>query len=172
MSRSIAPDALKVVLQHPESLTLLDVRRRGDCDADTVMLPGARWYAPEHISAWSQGLPTRKRSCSLAPTAEPSVTPRWMTDSPRASGRDVLRVASLPGKKQAGKPCRNPRDTRESLRATVALCSVGGVRMRPVLKALRGAGIHGEARHPPRRMAVPCVVCLYSWGHGSTRDRA
>jgi rhodanese-related sulfurtransferase len=56
MSRSIAPDALKVVLQHPESLTLLDVRRRGDCDADTVMLPGARWCDPEHISAWSQGL--------------------------------------------------------------------------------------------------------------------
>ena len=51
MRRSIAPDALKVVLQHPESLMLLDVRRRADCDVDTVMLPGARWCEPEHISA-------------------------------------------------------------------------------------------------------------------------
>ena len=57
MRRSIAPAALKVVLQHPESLTLLDVRRRADFDADTVMLPGARWCDPEHIGVWSQGLP-------------------------------------------------------------------------------------------------------------------
>jgi len=56
MSRSITPDDLKVLLQHPESLTLLDVRRRVDFDADNVMLPGARWLDPEHISAWSQGL--------------------------------------------------------------------------------------------------------------------
>jgi len=57
MRRSIAPAALKVVLQHPESLTLLDVRRKADFDADTVMLPGARWCDPEHIGVWSQGLP-------------------------------------------------------------------------------------------------------------------
>jgi rhodanese-related sulfurtransferase len=56
MSRSLTPDDLKVLLQQPESLTLLDVRRRGDFDADTVMLPGARWCDPEHISAWSQAL--------------------------------------------------------------------------------------------------------------------
>ena len=56
MSRSIAPDDLKVLLQHPESLTLLDVCRRVDFDADHVMLPGARWFDPEHISEWSQGL--------------------------------------------------------------------------------------------------------------------
>ena len=56
MSRSMTPDDPKVLLQHPESLTLLDVRRRVDFDADTVMLPGARWFDPEQISAWSQGL--------------------------------------------------------------------------------------------------------------------
>src|SRR2546428_9336460 len=32
------------------------VARRGDFDADTVMLPGACWCDPEHISAWSQAL--------------------------------------------------------------------------------------------------------------------
>ena len=56
MSRTIAPDDLKVLLQHPESLTPLDVRRKVDFDADTVMLPGARWFDPDQISAWSQGL--------------------------------------------------------------------------------------------------------------------
>jgi Fe-Mn family superoxide dismutase len=60
MSRSLTPDDLKVLLQHPESLTLLDVRRRADFDTDTVMLPGARWCDPEHIRAWSQGLPKEK----------------------------------------------------------------------------------------------------------------
>ena len=62
MSRSMIPDDLKVLLQHPESITLLDVRRRVDFDADTVMLPGARWFDPEQISTWSQGLLKDKES--------------------------------------------------------------------------------------------------------------
>ncbi len=44
--------------------------------------------------------------------------------------------------------------------------------MQPVLKALRGAGIHVVALYRHMTMALPCVVFLHYWGIGSTRDLA
>lgn len=43
MSRSITAPELKKSLDAKTPFTLLDLRRRADFDADTGMIPGARW---------------------------------------------------------------------------------------------------------------------------------
>lgn len=40
-----------------EELTLLDVRRRNDAEADPVVIPGAVWRDPETVAQWSSELP-------------------------------------------------------------------------------------------------------------------
>lgn len=55
MSRTITPADLKPLVEK-QSVTLLDVRRQNDYDADKVMLPGAEWKNPEHIAEWSAAL--------------------------------------------------------------------------------------------------------------------
>lgn len=61
MSRTIAPADLKPLVEN-QSVTLLDVRRQNDYDADKVKLPGAEWKNPEHIADWSTSLP---RDCDV-----------------------------------------------------------------------------------------------------------
>jgi rhodanese-related sulfurtransferase len=56
MSRTIAPSDLKPLVES-NAVTVLDVRRQADFDADQVKLPGAQWKNPEQMAAWSQALP-------------------------------------------------------------------------------------------------------------------
>lgn len=56
MSRTITPKELKPLVENG-SVTVLDVRRKSDLDADTVKLPGAQWRDPEKIGEWSKTLP-------------------------------------------------------------------------------------------------------------------
>lgn len=56
MSRTISPHDLKSLLVH-QDVTLLDVRRKNDFDADAVTLPGAQWKNPEQMAEWSKSLP-------------------------------------------------------------------------------------------------------------------
>ena len=56
MSRAIAPNDLKPLIEK-KSVTLLDVRRQNDFEADKVKLPGAEWKNPEQFANWSAGLP-------------------------------------------------------------------------------------------------------------------
>lgn len=56
MSRTITPADLKPLVMN-NAVTVLDVRRRNDLDADSVKLPGAEWKNPEHMTEWSKGLP-------------------------------------------------------------------------------------------------------------------
>jgi rhodanese-related sulfurtransferase len=42
----------------PESLVLLDVRRRIDLEQDPQRIVGAQWRDPEHVAAWAPDLPT------------------------------------------------------------------------------------------------------------------
>lgn len=56
MSRTIAPNDLKPLIEQ-RAVTVLDVRRKTDLDADRVMLPGAEWKDPEQLAAWSATLP-------------------------------------------------------------------------------------------------------------------
>jgi rhodanese-related sulfurtransferase len=59
MSRTISPQDLKALLV-AQDVTLLDVRRKNDFDADTAKLPGAQWKNPEQMAEWSKTLPRDK----------------------------------------------------------------------------------------------------------------
>ncbi|MBI5612454.1 MAG: sulfurtransferase [Gammaproteobacteria bacterium] len=56
MSRTITPNDLKPLVEK-QSVTLLDVRRQNDFDADKVKLPSAQWKNPEQMAEWSKDLP-------------------------------------------------------------------------------------------------------------------
>lgn len=57
MERTISSLDLKLKLQ---DVTLIDVRRKADFDADTSKLPNATWHDPEQIETWSAQLPKGK----------------------------------------------------------------------------------------------------------------
>lgn len=59
MSRTITPNDLKPLVEK-KAVTVLDVRRSNDYDADKVKLPGAEWKNPEQLSDWSTKLPKDK----------------------------------------------------------------------------------------------------------------
>lgn len=56
MIRTITPNDLKPLVEKM-SVTVLDVRRQNDFDADKVTLPGAQWKNPEQMAEWSKSLP-------------------------------------------------------------------------------------------------------------------
>lgn len=55
MNRTIAPGELAPLVDR-HAVTVLDVRRKNDLDADNVKLPGAEWKNPELMAEWSKGL--------------------------------------------------------------------------------------------------------------------
>jgi rhodanese-related sulfurtransferase len=59
MSRTIIPNDLKPLVDK-QAVTVLDVRRQNDFDADNVKLPGAQWKNPEQLAEWSKTLPKDK----------------------------------------------------------------------------------------------------------------
>lgn len=59
MNRTITPNDLKPLVEK-QSVTVLDVRRANDFDADKVKLPGAQWKNPEQMTEWSKNLPKDK----------------------------------------------------------------------------------------------------------------
>ncbi|MBI3575529.1 MAG: sulfurtransferase [Gammaproteobacteria bacterium] len=59
MSRTITPNDLKPLVAK-KAVTILDVRRKNDYDADAAILPGAEWKNPEQTAGWSKLLPRDK----------------------------------------------------------------------------------------------------------------
>jgi len=59
MSRTISAEEMKKLIAS-NAITVLDVRRRNDYDADKATLPGAQWKDPEMVAEWSKGLPNDK----------------------------------------------------------------------------------------------------------------
>ena len=57
MERTIKAQDLKSAIGN---VTLIDVRRKSDLDADTSKLPGATWHDPEQIETWAAQLPKEK----------------------------------------------------------------------------------------------------------------
>ena len=57
MERSIKPQDMKSNLNN---VTIIDIRRKSDLDADPSTLPGAVWHDPELIESWSAQLPKGK----------------------------------------------------------------------------------------------------------------
>jgi rhodanese-related sulfurtransferase len=60
MNRTIRSDELKALLDTHKDVTVLDVRRKADIDADPESVPGAPWRDPENVDAWSKDLPKDK----------------------------------------------------------------------------------------------------------------
>ncbi len=56
MNRTIKPEELRQVLADKKKVTILDVRRKADFDADTKMIPGAAYRDPEQVEQWSKDL--------------------------------------------------------------------------------------------------------------------
>jgi rhodanese-related sulfurtransferase len=60
MNRTINIEDLKTMLEEKTDLTVLDVRRKADFDADEETVPGSAWRDPEKVGEWSQDLPQGK----------------------------------------------------------------------------------------------------------------
>jgi len=60
MNRTIKPRDFNSMLESCQEITILDVRRKADYDADHEVLPDAEWYDPEKVAAWSRDLPKDK----------------------------------------------------------------------------------------------------------------
>jgi rhodanese-related sulfurtransferase len=56
MSRTITPADLMPLVEK-KRITLIDVRRHNDFEADTLKLPGAEWKNPEQAAEWIKTLP-------------------------------------------------------------------------------------------------------------------
>jgi rhodanese-related sulfurtransferase len=56
MKPALSPDELKKLLDS-KSVTLLDVRRKADYEAEPNLIPGAAWRDPEQVESWSRELP-------------------------------------------------------------------------------------------------------------------
>jgi len=57
MSRTITP---KELVAEKGAVMILDVRRKGDLDSDTVRITGAIWKDPENVAEWGKALPKDK----------------------------------------------------------------------------------------------------------------
>lgn len=57
MERTIKAPELKNLINQ---VTVIDVRRKADLDADSSRLPNATWHDPEQIEIWSANLPGDK----------------------------------------------------------------------------------------------------------------
>jgi len=56
MSPTLSPEELKKLLDS-KSVTLIDVRRKVDYEANPRLIPGAAWRDPEQVEVWSRELP-------------------------------------------------------------------------------------------------------------------
>lgn len=56
MNPNLSPDELKKLLDS-KRVTLLDVRRKADYEAEPNLIPGATWRDPEQVENWAQQLP-------------------------------------------------------------------------------------------------------------------
>ena len=56
MNPTLSPKELKKLLES-QSVTLVDVRRKADYEADPHLIPGAAWRDPEKVEIWGRELP-------------------------------------------------------------------------------------------------------------------
>lgn len=57
MERKLSADDLKGLLARGADVTLIDVRRAEDREADPSCIPGATWRDRDQVAAWAQELP-------------------------------------------------------------------------------------------------------------------
>ncbi|MFH0994747.1 MAG: rhodanese-like domain-containing protein [Pseudomonadota bacterium] len=56
MNETITPKELQSLQESCRNLTILDVRRKSDFDADPKRIPGATWRNPETVEQWRNEL--------------------------------------------------------------------------------------------------------------------
>jgi rhodanese-related sulfurtransferase len=56
MDKTITPDELREAIVNKKTVTILDVRRKADFEADAQMIPGAAYRDPEQVEQWSTDL--------------------------------------------------------------------------------------------------------------------
>ena len=86
MTTSIDVAELNNRLQGSEPMTLLDVRRKADADADPRSIAGAAYRNPEKIDEWVKELPTGKPAvvyCVKGGSVSQSVTELLRKEGPR-----------------------------------------------------------------------------------------
>lgn len=60
--RIINTEQLKKLMMGSDTITLLDVRRKSDYDAEPLTIPGAVWRDPDQVSQWRADLPEKART--------------------------------------------------------------------------------------------------------------
>lgn len=61
MSRTITPQELQALIDKSKPITLIDIRRKADYDADPQTIPNAVWRDPERVNYWSKDLPQNQQ---------------------------------------------------------------------------------------------------------------
>jgi rhodanese-related sulfurtransferase len=56
VDRTITPEELRKGILNKKAVTIFDVRRKADFDADAQMIPGASYRDPEQVEQWSSDL--------------------------------------------------------------------------------------------------------------------
>jgi uncharacterized protein len=83
MTHAIDAKDLKKLFEKKESITLLDVRRKADYQANPNTIKGAVWRDPEKIGDWVKQLPAGQRTvvyCVKGGSVSQSVTDRLRSD--------------------------------------------------------------------------------------------
>jgi len=62
MTSSIDIEELTSLLAISDAVTLIEVRRRTDVEANPKTIQGATWRDPENIDAWAEQLPGGNRT--------------------------------------------------------------------------------------------------------------
>ena len=110
MTTSIDMAELNNRLKGGEAITLLDVRRKADAEANPQCIGGAVYRDPEKIEEWVKGLPTGKPAvvyCVKGGSVSQSVTERLRKEGIAA----VFLEGGLKAWTEGGQPVVNARPT-------------------------------------------------------------
>ena len=124
MTSIIDTKDLKKLFEKAEPITLLDVRRKADYQANPKIIKGAAWRDPEKIGDWVKQLPTGQRTvvyCVKGGSVSQSVTDRL-----RGEGVDAVFLdGGLKNWIESGQPVEAVRSTIHD--ADIALLRQAGV---------------------------------------------
>lgn len=57
MAESMSVQELQKILKEKRKISILDVRRKNDCEASPQKIENASWYDPEKIDEWINEIP-------------------------------------------------------------------------------------------------------------------
>jgi uncharacterized protein len=136
MTSTIDAKDLKKLFENKEPITLLDVRRKADYQANPNTIIGAMWRDPEKIGDWVKQLPSGKRTvvyCVKGGSVSQAVTDRL-----RDEGLDTVFLdGGLKNWIESGQPVEAVRYTIRD--ADIALLRQAGVSEKDIAHSIRVA---------------------------------